>query len=312
MFNKRFFLNFWELLRDSFFEFLRHRVMKLSAALAYYTIFSIAPMLVVIISLGDIFYGKEALQGTVFSQIQSFVGPESALQIQKFIKNIRLSGGSEIATIIGVITLFIGATGVFSEIQDSINLIWGLKVKPEKSWIKLLLNRLISFSMVVSLGFILLVTLIINGVLSIISDKLIQFLPELAVYLTYWINSGLIFIVTTLLFAIIFKVLPDARIHWKDVLVGSVFTTLLFLIGKYVIGLYLGKSSVLSVYGTAGSVILILLWVNYSAIILYYGAEFTHTYARRFGRKISPNQYAEWSEEEVAFRDKEKLMSKTS
>ena len=269
----------------------------MSAALAYYTVFSLAPMLIVIISLCDIFYGRAAIEGSIFSHIQQFIGTDAALQIEQVIKNATISKDITWASVIGICALLFAATGVFAEIQDSINFIWRLKAKPKKGWLKLVMNRVLSFSMVVSLGFILLVSLIVDSILDMVGQQLVKHLPWLATYLAYGINLVITFITISLLFATIFKVLPDARIQWRDVIIGSITTAILFMLGKFAIGYYLGKTHISSTYGAAGSVVIILLWVYYSATILYFGACFTHAYAKRTGRNIFPNDYAVWIQE---------------
>ena len=289
--------NMGPVLKESFFDFLDNKAFRMSAALAYYTIFSIAPMLIVIISLCDFFYGRAAIEGTIFLHIQGFIGKDAALQIEQVIKNATISKDITWASVIGICALIFAATGVFAEIQDSINFIWRLKAKPKKGWLKLVLNRVLSFSMVVSLGFILLVSLIINSVLDLAGQQLLRLFPGIAMYVAYGINFFITFITISFLFAIIFKVLPDAHIEWRDVIMGSVTTAVLFMVGKFVIGYYLGKTHISSSYGAAGSVVIILLWVYYSAAILYFGASFTRIYAKRTGRNIFPNDYAVWIQE---------------
>ena len=287
----------WQILKQTFHDFMDDKVLKLSAALSYYTIFSIAPMLIVIITLCDVFLGKEAIEGSIYGQIKNMVGSEAAIQIQQMIKNAALSGDSGWATIVGVVTLVIGATSVFGEIQDSINFIWQLKAKPKNGLLKMLLNRLLSFSIVVSLGFILMVSLALNGIIALFSNQLSVLFPQVTMVLVYIINLVLTFVVISVLFAIIFKVLPDAKVQWRHVIIGAVTTAILFMIGKFAIGLYLGSSKVGTAYGAAGSIVIILLWVYYSAIILYFGAEFTQVYVQHFGGKIRPNEYAVYVKE---------------
>ncbi|MES2762640.1 MAG: YihY/virulence factor BrkB family protein [Bacteroidota bacterium] len=286
----------WNITKESFTEFSNDRVLKLSAALAYYTIFSLPSMLIVIIGLCSIFYGKEAVQGQIFNEIGGLVGLDAALQIQDILKKTTLNHDNVLATIAGVSTLILAATGMFGEIQDSINSIWGLKAKPKKGMIKLVLNRLISFSMVVVLGFILLVSLVLNALLEGLIHRLEHVFSKTVVDYLFILDYGVMILVTTILFASILKVLPDAKIQWKDVWVGAFTTCLLFLLGKFLIGYYLKHNSSVSAYGAAGSMILILLWVYYSAIILYFGAEFTQVYVRYNKRKIEPNKYAVWVE----------------
>lgn len=284
----------WQLLKESFNGFSDDKVVKLSGSLAYFTVFSIGPMLIVIIFFANLFYGREAIDGTIYGQIKGFVGSDAALQIQAIIKNASLSGKSNVTAIVGFVTLLIGATSVFSEIQDSINTIWNLKPKPKKGWLKMLLNRLLSFSVVVGLGFLMLVSLIITGLVEALSNRLYNMFPGMAVALVYIINLMLTLFVTTLLFGVIFKVLPDAKIKWKDVLTGAITTAVLFMLGKFAITFYIGSSNIGSTYGTAGSLVVILLWIYYSSIILYFGAEFTKAYACAYGSRIQPNQYAVW------------------
>ena len=284
----------WGLIKGAGSCFIENRVLKLSAALAYYTVFSLGPMIIVIIFLADFFYGRQAIEGTIYGQISGLVGHDAAVQVQETIRNSALSNKNNITAIVGFITLLVGATSVFAEIQDSINMIWGLKAKPKKGWLKMLINRLLSFSIVVSLGFLLLVSLVVNGLLEGLMGKLKELFPELTVVVVYIINLIITFVVTTLLFGIIFKVLPDAKIKWKDVLVGSMATAGLFMLGKFAITFYIGSSNIGSIYGTAGSLVVLLVWVYYSAVILYFGAEFTKIYAAQYGSRILPNHYAVW------------------
>ena len=288
----------WKILGQTINDFIDNKVLRMSAALAYYTIFALAPMLIIIISLSDFFWGGKP-EGTIVNQLSSLVGQGTALQIQSMVHNVRLSGNSHLASIISIVILIFSATGVFTEIQDSINVIWHLKSKPKKGrgFLKLLINRLLSFSLVISLGFISLVSLILNAVLDALSYRLFQVFPESKVYVSYIITSLLTFVTIALLFAIIFKVLPDAKIKWRDVFTGAITTSLLFMLGKLGISYYLQKSPIATAYGAAGSIVIILLWVYYSAIILYFGATFTRIYTLYKGRKIYPSDYAVWVEQ---------------
>jgi len=280
------------LFKEAFKGSMNDNVLQLSAALSYYTIFSLPPLLIIIVSLSGIFFGADAVRGVIFGQIKGLVGNGAALQIQEIIKNVKLSGHNIFVTTIGVIILLIGASSVFAEIQDSINYIWGIKAKPKHGLIKFLYNRLMSFSMIGSVGFLLLVGLIINSIIDILNKRLAIILPQDSVILLFTISALLSFIIITLLFIVIFKTLPDGKIAFRDCIIGSSFTSLLFMIGKFAIGFYLGSYDIASVYGAAGSIILIFAWVYYSAIILYFGAEFTNVYAQTYGRKIIPNEYS--------------------
>lgn len=287
----------WKIIKQSFSDFIAERVLKLSAALSYYTLFSLPGLLIIVIWVSEIFYRDAAVEGKVYGQISDFVGKDAALQIQETIRNATLSSDNQIATIVGFVTLIIGATGVFGEIQDSINLIWRLKAKPKKGWLKLIVNRLLSFSIIVTLGFLLLVSLIINGVMDTFIDRLTVAFPHTEVIAVYSVNLLITFAITSFLFGLIFKVLPDAKIKWHNVRVGAFTTAILFMFGKFLIGYYLGHSRMTSAYGAAGSIIVILLWVYYSAIILYFGAVFTRVYAIHTGSHIYPDNYAVWIKE---------------
>ncbi|HEV7780364.1 MAG TPA: YihY/virulence factor BrkB family protein [Chitinophagaceae bacterium] len=286
----------WKITKHSVTDFFDGNILKLSASLAFFTIFSLPGLLIIIIWVSDIFYGRDAVEGTVYHQIEGFVGHDAALNIQETIRTASQASGSTIATIIGVIALIIGATSAFSEIQDSINRIWRLKAKPKKGFgfLKMLFNRLLSFSMIITLGFIFLVSLIINGALDLLLDRLMILYPHLTVVLVYILNLVLTYIITAFIFAAIFKVLPDARIKWKHVRIGACVTAALFMLGKFVISYYLGHNRMTSAYGAAGSIIVVLLWVYYSSMILYFGAAFTHAYVIHKGSRIYPNNYAVW------------------
>ncbi|GAB3794589.1 YihY/virulence factor BrkB family protein [Spirosoma humi] len=300
---KSFFSDLWIVIRDAFNGFLEDRCLKLSAALAYYTVFSLAPLLVLIISVVSVFLGQEAIQGQIFSQINGLVGNEAAKQIQDMIKSVGLSGKTNTALVIGIITLVVGATSIFVEIQDSVNMIWRVKAKPKRGWLKILKDRLLSSSLVVSLGFLLLVSLIINGLVLAMSNIITRYIPDVGFILITALNFLISTAVVTALFGIIFKVLPDAKIAWKDVRWGALFTALLFMLGRYLIGLYIETTSTSSAYGAAGSLIVILTWIYYTAAILYFGAEFTQAYANHFGIKIEPADYAVYVEQTERERD---------
>lgn len=282
----------WKVLKNAFKGIGEDKITKLSGSLAYYTVFSMGPLLLVIISLCSIILGREAIEGQVYTQLESFVGRDTAAQLKQIIRNASLQGKSTLAAIIGGITLLIGATTVFAEIQDSINMIWGLKPKPKRGLLKMLRNRVLSFSVIISLGFLLLVSLAISSIIDIFSKRLAEAYPDVTVIIFYMINILLTFFITTIIFGVIFKLLPDASIKWKDVRAGAITTALLFMLGKFAISFYIGKSNIGSTYGTAGSLVILLLWVYYSSIILYFGAEFTKAYAVQYGEPIHPNSYA--------------------
>lgn len=286
------FKTFKIILVNAFNGFSENKVTKLSGSLAYSTLFSFAPLLIVIIAICGLFFRKEAIEGKIYSQLAGFVGKNTAIQVEQIIRSASLNGRSILAIVIGVITLLIASTAVFNEIQDSINTIWGLKAKPKKGWVKMLENRLLSFSVIVSLGFLLLVSLVFSSIIDGFSSRLYIHFPNASISLFYFINSFLTLFITTLIFCVIFKVLPDAKIQWKDVIIGAIITALLFMLGKFGISCYISKAKFGSTYGAAGSLIILLLWVYYSSIILYFGAELTKAYAIEVGSPILPNSYA--------------------
>lgn len=291
--NKTYLKKVWKIIVATFHGFVDDDGLKHSASLAYYTVFSIAPLLILVISLADFFLGQDAITNNLYPQIKNYVGAQAAIQIQDTIKNLQLSGKTGIAVIIGGITLLIGASSIFVEIQDSLNIIWRVKAKPKRGWVKMLTNRFLSFSLIISLGFLLLVSLVVNILILSLNNRLMTVLPDVTIWLFKGINIGLTFIVISILFAIIFKFLPDVKIRWKDVRYGAFFTAILFMIGRYLIGLYVEFSATsFSAYGAAGSLIVILVWIYYTAAILYMGAEFTQVYAEARGCRIEPAEYA--------------------
>jgi membrane protein len=279
------------LVKETLVEFVNDNALKLSAALSYYTIFSLPALLIIVTSFCSLYFGTAAIQGELYGQIKDLVGSQAAVQIQEMVKNVNLSEHTTIATIIGIIVIVIGASGIFSEIQDSVNYIWGIKAKPKRGLIRFAINRLMSFSMIASTGFLLLVGLIISALMELLNKRLQAHFSSESVYLFYFLNIISLFILITILFLIIFKILPDGKISFRDCFLGSAFTAILFMGGKFLIGAYLGSSVMASMYGSAGSIVIILAWVYYSAIILYFGAEFTKVYSKTYGKKIIPNEY---------------------
>ncbi len=296
-------VDFFQLLRQSAIEFSNDNALKFSASLSYYTLFSLAPMLIIVLAVSSVWLGQEAAQGYLYKQFEGLLGTAGALQLQEMIKNAHVSGSTPLATGIGVATLIFGATGVFLEIQDSINSIWSLKAKPKRGWLKFIKNRLLSFSLIVGIGFLLLVSLALSAMLSVIYEYINRHFGETA-WISWTITNIINVATVVLLFAVVFKVLPDATLKWRDVIMGSLFTAFLFLGGKWAINYYLSHSASISVYGAAGAVVLIILWIYYSSAILYFGAEFTKVYANKYGDKIRPNNFAVFIEKkEVATKD---------
>jgi len=302
---RRFFIALYHLFVAAGKGFSEDRVTKLSAALAYYTIFALAPLIIIIIAAASIFFSHKLNPGTeIFAQISEMVGADAAKQLQGFVDKSNLSGKSTIGLIIGVGTLIIGSTVIFIEIQDSINLIWKVKAVPKKGWKKMLTNRLLSFSLIVSMGFLLLVSLVINSIVVSLGSKLgylltnsqignaIPLASDTTTLLIYILNNAITLAAVTAVFTIIFKVLPDVALRWKSALIGALFTALLFSLGKYLIGIYIEKGNPGSAFGAASSIIVILVWIYYTSIILYFGAEFTQAYAEKYDGGIRPSKYA--------------------
>jgi membrane protein len=282
----------WKAMKKAAIDFNDDNGFKLAASLSYSMIFSIGPFLIVAISLAGIIWGEQAAEGKVYVQIKDLVGSAAAAQIQDIIRNIQNSHHTVAGAIIGGAILMIGATGVFTEIQGSINYMWCILAKPKKGWLKFLMNRLLSFSLIITFGFISMVSLVINSLMDLLGDWLKKYFSHMTVYFFYSVNLVLTLAVIILLFMIIFRILPDAVISWRDSFVGALFTGVLFMLGKLLIGLYLGHSNIGILYGAAASIIVILSWVYYSSIILYYGAEFTRAYAMVNGAGIRKSDTA--------------------
>jgi membrane protein len=291
IFKKEYLKHWWKIIMATFMGFINDNGLKLSASLAYYTIFSIAPLLVLILALISLFLKDEAHRQMVYVQLQHYMGVQASDQMKNIIKSQAIYVKSGPAVIIGGAILLLGASSMFVEIQDSLNIIWRVRAKPKKSWLKLIENRFLSFSLIASLGFLLLVSMVINILVSALSYRIQHFFPGVTIII-FLINFAITFIVITVLFGIVFKVLPDVKITWKDVRSGAVFTAILFILGQYLIGLYIQYFANSSTYGAAGSLIVILTWIYYTAAILYIGAEFTQVYAEAIGSKIEPAEYA--------------------
>jgi membrane protein len=271
----------WSLLGQTFAEWQEDRAPRLGAALAYYTVFALAPGLILIIALAGLVLGKEAAQGQIITQVQYLAGAAGAEAVRAAIESARNAGGSLLATALGVVTLLFGLWGVFGELQDALNTIWGVTTTPGRGVLGVVKKRFWSFTMVVGIGFLLLVSLAASAWLAALGKFFSRLLPFPAAMMEAT-NALLSFGIITFMFAVIYKLLPDVKLAWRNVWTGAAVTAILFTIGKTVIGLYLGRSTVASVYGAAGSLIVILLWVYYSAQIVFFGAEFTKVYSRRF------------------------------
>jgi membrane protein len=279
----------WKFIVTVFDQWMEDKCPKLGAALSFYTIFSLSPLLVIAISVAGFIFGENAARGEIVYQIKDLVGQEGAEVVQTALRNTQYSDEGIIAVIISAVTLIVGSTVVFVELQESLNMIWKVKAKPGRSFIKgFLVDRFQSFAMVVGTGFLLLVSLIISALLAGLNKYLSTTFFDIPFYIFDLIDIVVSLGVIFILFMAIFKVLPDLDIKWKDVWLGALVTALLFVFGKYLIGLYLGNSSLSSTYGAAGSLVVLLLWIYYSAQILFLGAEFTYVYANKQGKSIQP------------------------
>ncbi|MGB6301861.1 MAG: YihY/virulence factor BrkB family protein [Rivularia sp. (in: cyanobacteria)] len=281
----------WRLLKETFKEWQDDNASRLAAALSYYTIFSLAPLLIIAIAIAGAVFGDEAAKGEIVKQIQGLVGKAGAEVIQTALQNAQKPDTRNFASIISIGVLLFGASNVFAQIQDALNTIWEVEPKPGRSFLLTLRKRFLSFAMVAGVGFLLLVSLIANAVLEAMLKYFDSLLPGFG-WLWQIGNFGISFAVITLLFAFIYKFIPDAKIAWNDVWIGAAMTSLLFVIGKSLLGLYLGNSSFGSAYGAAGSLIVLLAWINYAAQIIFFGAEFTQVYASKYGSRIVPDENA--------------------
>jgi membrane protein len=273
------------LAKETVVRWTEDKASALAAALAYYSLFSLAPLVLIAVAVAGLVFGQQAAEGQLYTQLAGLIGDASAKAVQGLVANLhQQQAGGVVATIVGVATLLFGATGVFAQLQDSMNTIWKAKPPTTNTILDFLRVRLLSFSMVLGIGFLLLVSLVLSAVLAAVGDYLGSFLPGGAA-LGQALNATVSLVVVTVLFAMIYKLLPDTYVAWRDVWLGALVTSMLFTIGKVAIGYYLGKASVASSYGAAGSVVILLLWVYYSSMILYLGAEFTHVYSMHYGSR---------------------------
>ena len=276
------------LVKETYLRWSDDKVPRLGAALAYYTVFSIVPLLIIVIGIAGLVFGEEAAQTYIMAQIQSLIGPQSAEALEEMLKTANKPSYGFTATGLALVTLLVGASGVFAQLQDALNSIWKVEPKSGRGIVGLIKDRFLSFLAVLGTGFLLLVSLVVSAVLSAAGKFFSGWLPAPEAVL-HAVNLVVSFAVITVLFAMIFKFLPDARIDWNDVWIGAALTSLLFTIGKFLISLYLGKADIGSAFGAAGSFVIVLVWVYYSSQLLLFGAEFTAVYADRFGSRILPS-----------------------
>jgi len=275
----------WVLVRDSVWEWVDDRASRKGAALAFYTVFSLAPILILAIAIAGLFFGKDAARGEIYAQVRDLIGPDGAMAIQAMVQNAGRPGAGITATIIGLVTLFVGATTALAELKDGLDQIWDVPSERTSGFWYFLRKRLLSIGLILSIGFLLLVSLVFSAALSAMAKGWGP--ADMTGAVLESLNFVFSFALVTVLFAMIYKILPSVRIAWRDVIVGALVTALLFSIGKFAIGVYLGNSGIASSYGAAGSVMLVLVWVYYSAQIFLRGAAFTKVYAHRYGSRRS-------------------------
>ena len=284
--------NYWSIIKCTVSGYFNNDSFLYAGSIAFSTIFSLPAIIMISLSIGSAFYERDLVQQELLNQIARLIGSESTLQIEKIILNATYDMSSAFARVIGIGTLIFSATTVFVSLQTSLNKMWGIKPKPDKGWLKYIINRLLSFAMVVSFGFVLLVSLLLDTILVLVQNKVNLIFDGLTAYLVAAANLVVSMAIITLIFALLFKILPDAKIRWRDVWVGAFITTVLFTVGKYLIGFYLGNSNINSAYGAAGAFVIILIWVYYSTLIFLFGAEFTSVYASKHGKGIVPYKNA--------------------
>ncbi len=282
----------WATIKETFSDWSEDNASRLAAALAYYSLLSLAPLLVIIIAVAGLFFGQDAARGKVAGELGSVVGGEAAQGLQSVVANAHTPSAGVVSTVVGIVTLFVGASGVFGELQSSLNTIWEVQPKPGRGVLGQLKDRFFSFSMVLGVAFLLLVSLVLSSVLSAIGGAVTGGLPG-GEALWQIVNFVFSLAMVTVMFALIFKYVPDAEVKWRDVWLGAAATAGLFTIGKFLLGLYLGKAAVGSAYGAAGSIIALVVWVYYATQIFFLGAEFTQVQARRHGREIKPSEGAD-------------------
>jgi membrane protein len=289
---KQFFSTSWRILKKTVINFYEDDSMSYASSIAFYTIFSMPAILIIALSIGTTFYERNVVKDEMINQVERLIGTNSANEINEIISNAKLDATGAFAKTVGIITLIFSATTVFASLQTSLNKIWGIKPKPERGIVKFIINRLLSLAMVAVVGFLLLVLLVIDALLVVFQGFLSRIMEGFTLYILHATNIVISLAFVTLIFGLVFKVLPDADVKWRDVWVGALVTTILFTIGKFLIGFYLGSSTFGSAYGAAGSLVIILVWIYYSTVILLFGAELTSVYTEEIGEKIKPSDTA--------------------
>lgn len=276
------------LIKETYTSWMADDPFRLSAIVAYYTVLALPALLVIIINVIGAIWGVEIVQGQLTDEISAALGKDAASAIENIIIETQNSESNFLSTVIGIGTLLFGATGVFYQLKISLNEIWKIKTNPNVKIWKIITDRALSFAFILVIGFLLLVSFIVTAAISALNSYIRDALPDVLLYIAYILDFVLSVGIISVLFALMFKYLPDAKIKWRTVWIGAILTSILFVVGKLLLGIYFGQADPGSTYGAAGSIILILLWVSYSSLILFFGAEFTYVYAKRYGKGIEP------------------------
>lgn len=285
--------DWWKITKKTYTNWMANEPFQMSAAVSYYALFSFPALIIIVIQTAGAFYNKATVKGKILTEIKQILGPDSAETVETLIKNAMIEDQSNIALLIGIGTLLYGATGLFISLQKALNTIWGIKLKPSTGIFKMIRDRVFSLGLIIAIGFLLLVSLVLTTIISTFSDWLTLNMSEVFIVFIHAANFLLSLALVTVLFALIYKVLPDAKISWRSVWLGAFVTSLFFTIGKSALGVYFSTMNPGSSFGAASSIVLILLWVSYSCLILFFGAEFTKVYASSFGKGVTPTFYAE-------------------
>lgn len=290
---------FWETLKETFTEWNNSNATRDSASIAYYAIFSIPGLLIIIIWIAGNFFGQEAIQGQISAQINSVLGTEASKSIESMIASALIDKDNIIMKTVGVFALIFGGTTVFFQLQKSLNTLWDIEAAPKKAIIKFILDRANSLGMILVIGFLLMITMVLSSAISLLNNYITYRLGLETYILMELVNYVIGFILVVLVFAFMFKVLPDVEISWKSVWLGAILTAILFTLGKFLLSLYFAELKPTSVFGTAGTIVLIMMWINYSCMLVFFGAEFTKVYSVKKGYKIIPSKHAKWSGEKL-------------
>lgn len=302
---------FWKTLVETFTEWNNSSATKDAASLAYYAIFSIPGLLIIIIWIAGNFVGQEAIQGQISSQINSMMGTEAAKSVEDIIAGALIDKQNIVMKTVGVLSLVFGATTVFFQLQKALNEIWDIEAAPKKAIVKFLLDRANSLGMILVIGFLLMITMLLSSAISLLNNYITSRLGLETYVLIETVNFSIGFMLVILVFAFMFKVLPDAEISWKGVWPGAILTATLFTVGKFLLSLYFAELKPTSVFGTAGTIVLIMLWINYTCMLIFFGAEFTKVYSLKKGFKIAPSRHANWSAKKLYAQSQQQKESLT-